>query len=112
MYAEQLDDAAAVHAAALAVLEGIDPGDVNTQRYVKRLAESLSARQCVVDIGPKYLAALTALHLTTAARVAGKLPEVPVDDPDPGASALLRLVGGARQRNAPALDAAATPTDS
>ena len=82
LYADQLflevrigNHAARLHAASLMILAEIEPGDVMTKRYVQKLADSLSARQCVIDIGPKFLAALAALHLTTAARVTAKTGE-------------------------------------
>jgi hypothetical protein len=108
MYAAELDAAGLLHAAALACLEEINADDVPTHRHVERLSDALSARQCVIDVGPKFLATLAALHLTTAARVAGKT-EVADDATDPDEQAFLRLVGGARVRNAPPVDPAAPP---
>lgn len=79
-YAALLDDAAALHAAAIIVLEEWDREDPIGRAHVQKLADALAARQAVNDLGPKLLAALQALNLTPAAR-GREIKGVPARDP-------------------------------
>lgn len=80
LYARQLDDAGALHGAAVMALEEWDREDPIGRAYVQKLADALAARQALADLGPKLLAALAALNMTTAARVT-KTGGGPVRDP-------------------------------
>lgn len=112
-YAVELDDAAELHTASLQLIKDVVESGDATPRDILAIRDALRARQCVIDVGPKYLAALAALHLTTAARAAAKQPgEATGDQSDPAASALLNLAGRARVRNAAAVDAAAAAPDA
>lgn len=111
-YADMLDQTAQLWAAAVELVAAIRAeGDPIAGAHAQKLAGALNARQALADLGPKYLAALAALNLTTAARAARK-DGGDGDQPDPAAAALARLHARARQRDAAAVDPAAAPSDS
>ena len=112
MYAVQLDDADDLYSASLQLIKDLVESGEATPRDIHALRDALRARQCVIDVGPKYLAALAALHLTTAARAAAKQPgEATGEQSDPAAAAVISLAGRAGVRNAAAVDAAAQAPD-
>jgi hypothetical protein len=104
VYADQLDTAAALYAlAAIAAAEYRQDGDHNAAAHTRKLADALGARNAVADLGPKFLAALTALNMTTAARATGQ--NGGKDEPaDPAEIALGELGARARDRDSAALD--------
>lgn len=79
-YATLIDDASDLHAAAVDAVQAWDREDPVGRAGAQRLADALSARQAVIELGPKLLAALAALHMTPAARgkVEGGKPRDPV----------------------------------
>jgi hypothetical protein len=101
LYARLLDEADELHAAAVAVLAGLDRDDVHGRAHVQKLADALDARQAAADIGPKLLAALQALNLTPAAR--GRDSKgVPARDPAADQLAALRAAKRRRGTGEPA----------
>lgn len=108
-YADALDAAGELAAAALAVVRDCAANDDPIgAAHARKLADALAARQALADLGPKYQQCLAALHLTTAARMQGK--EGQRDDvADPTAIAEGELGQRARQRHAAAVDPAAPP---
>jgi hypothetical protein len=111
LYADQLDATADLARIAQDIVEAWDDGDPIGKSHAAKLANALSSRQALTDLGPKYLAALAALNLTTAARTAGA-KESTGDRPSPEESALLDLRDAARQRRTAAVDAAAAHPDA
>lgn len=82
--AAQPTSAYAEHLRALAA--AIDPDDPTAQKHLTKISDALSAHSVASDLGPKLLAALTALGMTGAGRgakggatggpgIAGKLDE-------------------------------------
>jgi hypothetical protein len=114
LYADQLDHAAELSADADLILEQFkELCAADHHKYVASLAKSLVARQTVSEIGPKYLAALTALHLTSAARAAAKTTEGGSDESaDPADRAFLDLQARGRERHAASVDSPATTPDT
>jgi hypothetical protein len=111
-YADALDAAGELAAAALVCARSLaQGGEEDRAAAARKLAKALDARLALADLGPKYLAALQALHLTAAARAALNTNGGP-GEPDPAERALMDRRERARKRNAPALDAAATPPDA
>lgn len=113
-YADQLDALPELARIAQDIVEAWDDGDPIGRAHVGKVANALSARQSLAELGPKYLAALAALNLTTAARVAAAGPAEggSGDRDDPQETALRALRSGARGRRAAAVDAAASPPDA
>lgn len=110
-YADALDAAGLLAAAAVDVVRACRrEGNEIGAAHARKLADALAARQALADVGPKYLAALAALNLTTAARTQGK--EAQRDVPDPAGAALGQLGQAARQRHAAALDTASPAPDA
>src|SRR5688572_18834152 len=112
-YADQLDAAADLHRIAADLVEGWDREDPMGKAHVSKLANALSARQALADLGPKYLATLAALNLTSAARTAAAGKDGAGGEPaDPQEAALLAGREASRRRRAAAVDAAASPPDA
>lgn len=73
-YAEQIESARAAHAE----LALIDPLDEDAAARVARLSKRVEAVGVMADLGPKLLAALTALGCNPGARASkGGTPDVP-----------------------------------
>jgi len=108
-YATLIDDAAELHAAAVDAVRTWDREDPIGRAGAQRLADALSARQAAIELGPRLLAALAALHMTPAAR--GKVEGKKADDPvrtrlDELRAERNRL--GTGQHGAPDMDATAS----
>jgi hypothetical protein len=112
VYADQLDQAHELYALAVAAAkEYREEQDHAAAAQTRKLADALAARQAVADLGPKFLAALAALNMTTAARATGK--DGGKDEPaDPAEVALGELGTRARKRDAAALDSPTTAADT
>jgi hypothetical protein len=70
-YAALIDDAqpSAVYARHLrAVAVALDPEDESAAEHFQKIGEALAAHSVASDLGPKLLAALTALGMTAAGR--------------------------------------------
>jgi hypothetical protein len=102
-YAALLDDAGALHAAAIVVVEEWDREDPIGRANVQKLADALAARNAVNDLGPKLLAALAALNMTPAAR-GREVKGVPARDPVADELAALRGRRGRGQGKPPPED--------
>ena len=110
-YADAIDHSQLLWAAAVQIAHVYqEEGDPDGRRHTEKLAQALSARQVLAELGPKYLAALAALNLTTASRQAANGGAR--DESDPAEQALASLGQAARNRDAAAVDAAATPPDA
>lgn len=114
MLCDQLDRAEVLSAAASALAAAlVEQGDPIGAANARKLADGLSARQAVADLGPKLLAVLAALHMTTAARVAvEKSTKDAADDPAETELRRLRQRAAKRRGTAPAMDSPAAPADS
>lgn len=112
-YADLIDRAEDVAAYAALILDGASEGtlelDPFERGYVQKLARLVEAQTVAAELGPKLLAALQQLHLTTAARARAVNGKAADDDPDE--AALLRIATarpGARVDDPPPVDPAAS----
>lgn len=72
-YARLMDHAASLAAEAETLWELLDPDDITARKQLAKLELALTAQSVASDLGPKLLAALTALGCTLAGRgVKGK----------------------------------------
>lgn len=85
-YASLIEDAAAV----AEELERLRPADEDQAAVIARLKARVEAQTVTSDLGPKLLAALTALGMTPAARAASTKGGTP-DVGNPAGDALARL---------------------
>jgi hypothetical protein len=110
LYADQLDAAAELAGAALDLARALARQDEPAEAaHARKLAGALDARQAAADLGPKFLAVLAALNMTTAARSAVSGKDGAREQPDPAELALLAHREQARQQRPAAVDSPAPP---
>jgi hypothetical protein len=92
-YAAVIDESAWLADLALSVLDTLEPGEVYAAKAIDALQAAVEHRKALVDLGPKLLAALSAVGATAEGRAKGK--GAPVAGPKSGPpSALEALRGG------------------
>jgi len=111
-YAELIDNAESLAAEANVLWGELDPEDADGRRRLAKLEAAVSAHGVTSDLGPKLLAALTALGCTLAGRAAKAGEPNRAADPALAAHDELKAKRAARLHVSPTLDPTAPGTHS